>query len=197
MAAAFGVPSVVIFGADDPEIWGPWRTAGEVVPRPAASRESRWRRCWTRWSGCGCRHEGAAAAASYGRKYWPQIAGSVVLMALAGAAQGTMPLLIRPIFDRVLVPNAPDGPDPAAAASDARPPGSIWTASCRSAASVWTMVALAMLLAFLIKGLCDYLGNYLVSYAGFASVTRPAQRGLRQSAEAGRAVLRGAFHRAS
>jgi len=31
MAAAFGVPSVVIFGASDAAIWGPWRTAGEAV----------------------------------------------------------------------------------------------------------------------------------------------------------------------
>jgi ADP-heptose:LPS heptosyltransferase len=31
MAAAFGVPSVVIFGPSDPAIWGPWRTTGEVV----------------------------------------------------------------------------------------------------------------------------------------------------------------------
>ena len=30
MAAAFGVPSVVIFGPSDPAIWGPWRTTGEV-----------------------------------------------------------------------------------------------------------------------------------------------------------------------
>jgi ADP-heptose:LPS heptosyltransferase len=33
MAAAFGVPSVVIFGPSDPAIWGPWRTTGEVVAR--------------------------------------------------------------------------------------------------------------------------------------------------------------------
>ena len=31
MAAAFGVPSVVVFGPSDPSIWGPWRTPGEVV----------------------------------------------------------------------------------------------------------------------------------------------------------------------
>jgi ADP-heptose:LPS heptosyltransferase len=31
MAAAYGLPSVVIFGPSDPAIWGPWRTAGEVV----------------------------------------------------------------------------------------------------------------------------------------------------------------------
>lgn len=34
MAAAFGVPSIVIFGPSDPEIWGPWRTASEVVRAP-------------------------------------------------------------------------------------------------------------------------------------------------------------------
>ena len=34
MAAAFGVPSVVVFGPSDPAIWGPWRTAGEVVAAP-------------------------------------------------------------------------------------------------------------------------------------------------------------------
>jgi ADP-heptose:LPS heptosyltransferase len=31
MAAAFGLPVVVIFGPSDPEIWAPWRTASEVI----------------------------------------------------------------------------------------------------------------------------------------------------------------------
>lgn len=35
MAAAFGLPVVAIFGASDPAIWGPWRTAAEVVTSPA------------------------------------------------------------------------------------------------------------------------------------------------------------------
>ena len=108
---------------------------------------------------------------SYGRKYWPQILLSVVLMALAGAAQGTVPLLIQPVFDRVLVPNAPDGPIPLLPHPflghqfylDSFIP---------FRGSAWTMIATALLLAFFTKGLCDYLGNYLVSYAGFASVTR-------------------------
>ncbi len=34
MAAAFGLPVVVVFGASDPEIWGPWRTASEVIAAP-------------------------------------------------------------------------------------------------------------------------------------------------------------------
>jgi ADP-heptose:LPS heptosyltransferase len=35
MAAAFGLPTVVVFSTGDPDIWGPWRTAGEVVQAPA------------------------------------------------------------------------------------------------------------------------------------------------------------------
>jgi ADP-heptose:LPS heptosyltransferase len=36
MAAAFGVPVVVIFGASDPAIWGPWRTACQIVAAPGS-----------------------------------------------------------------------------------------------------------------------------------------------------------------
>jgi hypothetical protein len=36
MAAAFGLPAVVIFSTSDPEIWGPWRTTGEIVRTPAS-----------------------------------------------------------------------------------------------------------------------------------------------------------------
>jgi len=31
MAAAFGTPSVVLFGASNPAIWGPWQTEAEIV----------------------------------------------------------------------------------------------------------------------------------------------------------------------
>ena len=31
MAAAFGVPSVVLFGSSNPAIWGPWRTESQVI----------------------------------------------------------------------------------------------------------------------------------------------------------------------
>jgi ADP-heptose:LPS heptosyltransferase len=34
IAAAFGVPSVVLFGSSAPAIWGPWRTDGRVLRRP-------------------------------------------------------------------------------------------------------------------------------------------------------------------
>ncbi len=34
MAAAFGVPVVVLYGASDPRIWAPWRTESEVITAP-------------------------------------------------------------------------------------------------------------------------------------------------------------------
>jgi ADP-heptose:LPS heptosyltransferase len=36
MAAAFATPAVVIFSASDPDIWGPWRTASQIVRAPAS-----------------------------------------------------------------------------------------------------------------------------------------------------------------
>jgi ADP-heptose:LPS heptosyltransferase len=40
MAAAFGIPVVVFFGASDPEIWGPWRTAGQVLRLSATATDA-------------------------------------------------------------------------------------------------------------------------------------------------------------
>jgi subfamily B ATP-binding cassette protein MsbA len=109
---------------------------------------------------------------AYGRDYWPQILLSVILMALAGAAQGLVPLLIPPIFDRVLLPNSPDGPIPLLPRPFLGHQLYLDDLLPLTGKSVWTMVATALLLSFFIKGVCDYVGNYLVSYAGFASVTR-------------------------
>jgi subfamily B ATP-binding cassette protein MsbA len=37
--------------------------------------------------------------------------------------------------------------------------------------NVWSMVAFAILMVFLVKGLCDYVANYLINYAGVSAVT--------------------------
>ena len=39
MAAAFGLPMVVIFGASDPAIWGPWRTQAAVLKAHGGIRD--------------------------------------------------------------------------------------------------------------------------------------------------------------
>jgi ADP-heptose:LPS heptosyltransferase len=35
MAAAFGVPSLVLYGSSDPVVWAPWRTEAETIIEPA------------------------------------------------------------------------------------------------------------------------------------------------------------------
>jgi ADP-heptose:LPS heptosyltransferase len=39
MAAAFAIPSVVIFGNSDPAIWGPWRTVSQVITARGGIRQ--------------------------------------------------------------------------------------------------------------------------------------------------------------
>jgi subfamily B ATP-binding cassette protein MsbA len=107
----------------------------------------------------------------FAKRYWAYLFLSVILMATVGAAHGMIALLIGPIFDRVLNPASVDTPvrlftDPVFHRSvylnDLVP---------QSIHNVWTMVAFAILVVFLVKGLCDYLANYLVNYVGFSAVT--------------------------
>lgn len=107
----------------------------------------------------------------YTRPYVPHLSLSVLLMACVGAAQGLTALLIGPIFDRVLNPRTTE------------PPVLLFTIPVvkhhvflndllpASIHSVWNMVAVTILAVFLIKGLCDYFGNYLINYVGFSAVT--------------------------
>lgn len=39
IAAAFGVPMVVLFGASDPVVWAPWRTESQVLTAPGGIRD--------------------------------------------------------------------------------------------------------------------------------------------------------------
>jgi ADP-heptose:LPS heptosyltransferase len=39
MAAAFGTPSVVLFGSSNPAIWGPWQTESEIVVAPEGLKQ--------------------------------------------------------------------------------------------------------------------------------------------------------------
>jgi len=106
----------------------------------------------------------------YTRPYWALLIASVLLMACVGAAQALMALLIGPIFDRVLNPASPDSPvllftvpvlDYPIYLADLVPG---WIHN------IWTMVAAGILMVFAIKGICDYVANYLVNYVGYSAV---------------------------
>ena len=104
----------------------------------------------------------------YVRPYWLQALASVLLMAAVGLLDAFRLLLVGPIFDRVLNPNAPErqislfGPRFSISLQQIVP---------SHFHNAWTIVAFALVVSTLLKGLCDYCGTYLVNYAGFGMIT--------------------------
>ena len=53
VAAAFGVPQIVLFGPSDSEVWAPWRTPAEILKAEGRSAISRSSGRLKRWNDCG------------------------------------------------------------------------------------------------------------------------------------------------
>src|SRR5215472_10830340 len=107
----------------------------------------------------------------YLRPYTLPFLASVVLMATVGALEAFRLLLLGPIFDKVLNPAAPNR-----TLTLFNVPGSERVVYLqRFIPSYWHnplgVVAVALIGATVIKGVCDYLGTYLVNYAGFGLIT--------------------------
>src|SRR6185437_10213933 len=107
----------------------------------------------------------------YGVPYVVPWLASVLLLAAVGALDAFRVLLLQPIFDRVLKPNAPEGPiiigDPNRLHFDLR----AIIPNFLHLHNAWNVVAFSLIAATVIKALCDYAGSYLVNYAGFGSIT--------------------------
>src|ERR1700739_2800109 len=108
----------------------------------------------------------------YGLPYSFQWALGVVLLAAVGILDTFRVLLLQPVFDQVLRPDAPDGPILLGM------PRSRWQFDLRTFVphflhmhNAWTVVATSIIAATIAKGVCDYLGTYLVSYAGYGMIT--------------------------
>src|SRR6266700_3318964 len=108
----------------------------------------------------------------YGLPYTLQWLPGVLLLAAVGVLDTFRILLLQPIFDQVLRPDAPEGPILLALAN------SPWHFDLRTIIphflhmhNAWTVVAFALVCSTLIKGICDYVGTYLVNYAGFGTIT--------------------------
>lgn len=106
----------------------------------------------------------------YAARYWPMLAASVILMAVVGAMHGLMALLLAPVFDRVLNPASPDTPVLLFRVPVAEYPVYLHQLVPAGIHNVWTSVAFGILAVFAMKGVCDYAGNYLISYVGFTTV---------------------------
>ncbi|HWR50211.1 MAG TPA: ABC transporter ATP-binding protein [Bryobacteraceae bacterium] len=112
----------------------------------------------------------------YSTPYWYALGGAVLLMAVAGATDAMVPLLVGPVFSRVLNPASADVPVKLFTI-----PGLNYTIYLAQLVpswihNVWTMIAWAILATFLTKGVTDYAANYLTNYAGLSAVTDLRQR---------------------
>jgi subfamily B ATP-binding cassette protein MsbA len=108
----------------------------------------------------------------YGLPFWFQWLPGVLLLAAVGVLDTFRTLLFQPIFDQVLKPDAPEGPILVGLRN------SPWHFDLRLIVppflhmhNAWNVVAFALVLATVFKGICDYLGTYLVNYAGFGMIT--------------------------
>ena len=110
------------------------------------------------------------------KPYWSPLILSVILMAIAGAAHAMMAVLIGPIFDRVLDPSSPERPIELIELPFANSRLYLHQLAPEWIHNVRNVVAYAILLVFLIRGLSDYFGNYLVNWVGVNSVTDIRQK---------------------
>ena len=110
---------------------------------------------------------------AYVRPYSLQAFTAILLMAMVGLLDAFRILLVKPIFDQVLKPGdlTPHLPlfhfvfdhHVVQLNLEQLVPGHFHNA--------WTMVAFALVVATVVKSLCDYLGTYLSNFAGYGLIT--------------------------
>src|SRR6185437_8942584 len=101
--------------------------------------------------------------ASYSRRYWHLMALSVVLMAIMGAMTSIRVLLIKEV-GRILTPSADNGPEKLFTILH----HDIYLEQFfpRSIHNIFTIFSIAVIVVFLVRGVCDYLGDYLTNFVG-------------------------------
>jgi subfamily B ATP-binding cassette protein MsbA len=107
----------------------------------------------------------------YIRPYSLQLLASVALLATVGLLDAFRVLLVGPILDRVLHPVAQTNEVLLFTVPWSGTPVYLQRFVPQHFHNVWTIVAFALVVSTLLKGLCDYAGTYLVNYAGFGLIT--------------------------
>ncbi len=107
----------------------------------------------------------------YGFPYSLEWLPGVFLLAIVGLLDALRMALFVPILGVVLRPDNPSSALPLFPFASPR-----WQFDVHSMVPHWmhnplTVVAFALVTSTVIKGLCDYLGTYLVNYAGFGMIT--------------------------
>jgi len=107
----------------------------------------------------------------YVRPYALHLTGSVILMAMVGAMAALRILLVKPIFDNVLSPEASTGNVLKFHLPHIARELNLQFLVPSHFHNAWTVVAYALIVSAVLKSVCDYFGTYLVNYAGFGMIT--------------------------
>jgi subfamily B ATP-binding cassette protein MsbA len=106
----------------------------------------------------------------YARPYMARLLSSVALMSGVGFFEAATVLLIVPIFDRVLNPQADGKGVPLFTIPKTHYQVDL-AHFMPNVHNVWTMVAVAILVVSIGKAVFEYAGDYLVHYIGFAVIS--------------------------
>ena len=107
----------------------------------------------------------------YVRPYALYSLTSVVLMAIVGGMAAFRILLVKPIFDNTLNPNAPPGLVLVFPIPHTNHVINLQRLLPSYFHNAWTVVAVALVGSAFLKSVCDYSGTYLVNRAGFGMIT--------------------------
>jgi len=108
---------------------------------------------------------------AYARPYLLYSLGSVVLMAAVGAMAAFRVLLVKPIFDKVLSPESQARDILVFRVAHFAHPLDLRFLVPSHLHNAWNVIAYALVMSALVKSACDYVGTYLVNYAGFGMIT--------------------------
>jgi subfamily B ATP-binding cassette protein MsbA len=107
----------------------------------------------------------------YALPYLLQLLPGMLLMACVGLLDAFRVLLMRPVFDQVLRPSEVTHSIPLFTFPRSGETIYLERFVPTHFQNVWTVVAFAMVASTVLKALFDYLGTYLVNYAGFGLIT--------------------------
>ncbi len=109
--------------------------------------------------------------ASYVAPYWFQSLAGVILLAAVGLLEALRLLILGPVLSTVLNPGVNTTSIPLFPKLPAPYQFDLLKIVPSHFHNAWTVVAFALIVSTLLKGVCDYVGTYMVNYAGYGMIT--------------------------
>jgi subfamily B ATP-binding cassette protein MsbA len=108
--------------------------------------------------------------AGYSRRYWPLMGLSVILMAIMALMTAVRVLLIKEV-PRILQPAGDTGAVKLYTVPVVHYDIYLEQFFPASIHNIFTIFAIAVVAVFIVRGVCDYLGDYLTNFVGLSTVT--------------------------